>query len=168
MKRTAISRCWSANTVLGMGHGLRSKKKCLVSVLVLTVGSALELLTSHNNANHRTFPTQTFAIIGQTAKQCHQRWVNQLDPQISKAPWSKEEYRIILQSQRDGPVNKFANIAKCLPGRTGNAVKNLWKNSLKRKVENYVYNKDIDGEHKLKDDEGRYLIDDIEGCLSSL
>jgi len=116
----------------------------------ITLSSALEL----HNTHHPTFPTQTYSIIGRDNHDCQARWVNQLDPQISKAPWSKEEYHIILQSQRDGPVNKFANIAKCLPGRTGNAVKNLWKNSLKRKVENYVYNKDIDGKHKLKDDEG--------------
>ena len=37
---------------------------------------------------------------------------------------------------------------------------------MKRKVEKYLYSKNIDGAHKLKDKEDRYLIgDDIEGCL---
>ena len=37
---------------------------------------------------------------------------------------------------------------------------------MKRKVEKYLYSKNIDGVHRLKDKEDRYLIgDDIEGCL---
>jgi hypothetical protein len=39
---------------------------------------------------------------------------------------------------------------------------------MKKKVEKYVHNMNIDGEHKLKDDEGRYLIDDIDRFLNSL
>jgi len=39
---------------------------------------------------------------------------------------------------------------------------------LKKKVEKYLYNMNIDDEHKLMDDEGRYLIYDIEGCLSAV
>lgn len=37
---------------------------------------------------------------------------------------------------------------------------------MKRKVEKYLYSKNIGGVHLLKDHNGRYLIvDDIEGCL---
>ncbi len=39
---------------------------------------------------------------------------------------------------------------------------------MKRKVEKYLYSKNIGGQHKLMDEEGRYLIgDDIEGCLQA-
>jgi len=130
----------------------------------ITLSSALEL----HNTHHPTFPTQTYSIIGRDNAQCQNRWVNNLDPQLSKAPWSKEEYRIILQSQRNGPANRWANIAKLLRGRSCKALATLWRTSLKKKVEKYVFNKNIDGVHKLKDDEGRYLIDDIDGCLNSL
>jgi myb proto-oncogene protein len=130
----------------------------------ITLSSALEL----HNTHHPTFPTQTYSIIGRDNKQCLERWVRVLDPQISKAPWSKEEYRIILKSQQNGPVNKWAHISKHLSGRTGKSVKILWNNFLKKKVEKYVYSLNIDSKHMIKDSEGRYLIDDIDKCLSSL
>ena len=39
---------------------------------------------------------------------------------------------------------------------------------MKRKVEKYIFQKNIDGSNRIKDDGGRYLIgDDIEGCLAA-
>jgi hypothetical protein len=102
---------------------------------------------------------------GRNNNQCQKRWFNVLDPAISKAPWSEDEDRIILTHQRDGTGGQWAKMSREMVGRPGNAIRNHWNNSMKRKVEEYIRSKNIDGVNRIKDD-GVYLIgDDIEGCL---
>lgn len=103
---------------------------------------------------------------GRIGKQCRERWHNHLNPSISKAPWSEDEDRIILTCHRDGTGGQWAKMSQLMVGRTDNAIKNHWNSSMKRKVEKYIHNKNIDGVNRIKNDDGVYLIgDDIEGCL---
>ena len=86
-----------------------------------------------------------------TAKQCRERWHTRLDPKILLSAWSnEEEARLFLLHKQIG--NKWAEIAKCLPGRTDNSIKNYFFCSLRRliraiknesfcKIENLTYEK---------------------------
>ncbi|KAL7454169.1 hypothetical protein ACHAWC_007151 [Mediolabrus comicus] len=108
-------------------------------------------------------------VPGRIGPQCRERWVNHLNPGISKAPWSEGEDRIILTCHRDGNGGQWAKMSQLMVGRTNNAIRSHWNSSMKRKVEKYIHNKNIDGVNRIKNDDGLYLIgDDIEGCLSAV
>jgi hypothetical protein len=71
---------------------------------------------------------------GRIGKQCRERWVNHLDPDVKQDPWTTAEDALIVQLQAQ-LGNKWGVIASRLTDRTGDQVKNRWNNQLKERTD---------------------------------
>ena len=77
--------------------------------------------------------TKKYGIKNKSSKQCRERWVNSLCPNINKGIWTEKEEKILFLTQlKIG--NKWSELAKFLPGRSENDIKNHFYSKLRKYI----------------------------------
>ncbi|GFQ06035.1 myb-related protein mybas1 [Phtheirospermum japonicum] len=67
-----------------------------------------------------------------SGKSCRLRWMNYLRPNLKHGNISEDEEKIIVELHEKWG-NKWSRIARRLPGRTDNEIKNYWRSHLRKK-----------------------------------
>jgi hypothetical protein len=95
------------------------------------LGYILQYYFYHEKSCSRKWSEIAFYIPGRVGKQCRERWLNHMDPDVKKTEWTPEEDKILVEGQALHG-NKWSTISKLLTGRSENSVKNRWNSMINK------------------------------------
>nr|AKD49017.1 MYB29 [Brassica oleracea var. alboglabra] len=91
----------------------------------------ISYIHEHGEGGWRDIPQK--AGLKRCGKSCRLRWANYLKPDIKRGEFSYEEEQIIIMLHASRG-NKWSVIARHLPKRTDNEIKNYWNTNLKKRL----------------------------------
>ncbi|NP_001303156.1 transcription factor MYB48-like [Brassica napus] len=72
--------------------------------------------------------------LNRTGKSCRLRWVNYLHPGLKRGKMTPQEERLVTELHAKWG-NRWSKIARKLPGRTDNEIKNYWRTHMRKKAQ---------------------------------
>ena len=76
-------------------------------------------------------------VTGKNAKQCRERWTNHIDPSLDFGPWTRVE-NAKIKAMYEAVGSRWSLMAKNLPGRCSNHVKNHFYSRIRRTIDDYI------------------------------
>ncbi|KAJ3424938.1 snRNA-activating protein complex subunit [Anaeramoeba flamelloides] len=101
------------------------------------------LRTSVNQLGINSWRYVSYLVPGRNPKQCRERWLNQLSPEINKGPFTKEEEELLIEKQSEFG-NRWCVLSKFFKGRPENMLKNYWYSIISQKDNKQKRNQTID------------------------
>ncbi|KAJ0979489.1 hypothetical protein J5N97_014963 [Dioscorea zingiberensis] len=85
--------------------------------------------------------------LNRTGKSCRLRWVNYLHPGLKRGRMTPQEERLVLELHSTWG-NRWSRIARRLPGRTDNEIKNYWRTHMRKKAQERKRNLSMSCQHE--------------------
>ncbi|KAH9302243.1 hypothetical protein KI387_013826 [Taxus chinensis] len=103
----------------------------------------IKYIHAHGVGKWRSLPKN--AGLNRCGKSCRFRWMNYLRPGIKRGDFSAEEEELIIRLH-SLLGNRWSLIARRMPGRTDNEVKNYWNTHLRKRFKQSTANELINGD----------------------